>query len=68
MQVTTDRLPLIRVAAEQAADLVILHDRRDVARWYAGRWTEEEAHGWAEQTAQQWRKRRSGQVDGVTHN
>lgn len=50
MQVTTDRLLLIRVAAEQAADLAILHDRRDVARWYAGRWTAEEAHGWAEQT------------------
>lgn len=60
MEVRTDRLVLVPVGPEHAADLVRLHRDPWVAYWYGGEWSDEEAVGFAASCADGWRR------DGVS--
>lgn len=71
MIVTTERLLLTPVTPTEAADLVLLHADPNVAHWYDGVWSPEQARQWAAAMSQRWRQEGVGKwmarlrVDGT---
>ncbi len=56
----TERLRLVPIAARHAPELWDLHRDGGIARWYAGRWSEEQALRFAEEMERSWRDRGVG--------
>ena len=52
--VLTERLVLTPVTVADAEDLVLLHGDPNVAHWYDGAWTREQARSWADAMARRW--------------
>ena len=55
-----ERLRLVPIGARHAPELRELHRDGGIARWYAGRWSEEQALRFAEETERSWRDRGVG--------
>ncbi len=58
-EVLTERLRLVPIGLEHAAELVAIHQDSWIAQWYAGQWTAARAQEFALATARGW------SVDGV---
>lgn len=56
----TERLCLVPIGARHAPELWELHQDEGIARWYAGRWSREQALRFAEAMEQAWRDRGVG--------
>ena len=56
----TERLRLVPIGARHASELREIHQDEGIARWYAGRWSQERALRFAEATERSWRDRGVG--------
>lgn len=56
----TERLRLVPIGARHAAELWELHQDEGIARWYAGRWSVEQARRFAAAMERSWRDRGFG--------
>jgi RimJ/RimL family protein N-acetyltransferase len=56
----TERLHLVPIGAKHAPELWEIHRDEGIARWYAGRWSKEQALRFAEAMERSWRERGFG--------